>query len=95
MDLLSRWKKHSQCGDVFHRPLRSAQRVQPEGHQHDSGRWRPGDGLSQLDSSRGARHPRAPLQSLLELDRYWQVCGAVQEEEEEDHQRGNLSPLFR
>ena len=77
------------CCCVF-RSFRPSQPDKPARRQRDRGRGRPRDGPSQLDPARGARHPHTSLQSVLELDRAHQVHGAIQEEKEKDHQRGNL-----
>lgn len=82
----------SPCCYVF-RSRRPSQPNQPARRQRDAGRRRPGDSPSQLDPARGARYPHTSLQSVLELDCAHQVDGAVQEEKEKDHQRGNLLTL--
>lgn len=77
----------------FSRSFRPSQPYQFAGHQHDAGRRRPGDSPSELDPAGGAGYSYTPLQSVLELDRAHQVHGAIQEEKEKDHPRGNLVSL--
>lgn len=64
------------------------------GHQHDAERRRPGERPAELEPAGGAGHPHTSLQSVLELDRTHQIHGAIQEEKEKDHPRGNLVSVF-
>lgn len=77
----------------FSRSFRPSQPDQFAGHQHDTGRQGPGDSSSELDPAGGAGYSCTPLQSVLELDCAHQVPGAIQEEKEKDHPRGNLVSL--
>lgn len=77
----------------FSRSFRPSQPDQFAGHQHDTGRRGPGDSPPELDPAGGAGYSCTPLQSVLELDCAHQVPGAIQEEKEKDHPRGNLVSL--
>lgn len=89
--LCYRW----QCRFAFYifRSFRPSQPYQFAGHQHDTGRRRPGDNSPELDPARGAGYSYTSLQSVLELDCALQVYGAIQEEKEKDHPWGNLVTL--
>lgn len=64
------------------------------GHQHDAERRRPGERPAELEPAGGAGYPHTSLQSVLELDCTHQIHGAIQEEKEKDHPRGNLVSVF-
>lgn len=82
-----------QCRFHVFRSFRASPAHQFAGHQHDAGQRRPGDSSPELDPTGGAWYSHTSLQSVLELDRAHQVHGAIQEETEKDHQRGNLFTL--